>query len=270
MHALAPAVEATWQGHGLVYEARYRLIRNEPEAAGQPVRARAAHLRGHRAQRPGARSAAIGACPVLCAARRRGPRARALRPHSSEPVWRPARDARGERARDARGEGDAHRRSVVRRPAARDDGRRARDQLVRALLPRCRRSQRGPSSPPLSSATSSASSSSRRSPRASSPPPTRPPSTGRGRCASARSAPPSSSATARRSWSRRRRSESRSTCCARSSPPAATACRARRLPSCSGPIPTPTRSPHSTSRSRVFASSWTSKAPCSWSTASSR
>lgn len=33
MHALAPAVEATWQGHGLVFEARYRLIRNEPEAA---------------------------------------------------------------------------------------------------------------------------------------------------------------------------------------------------------------------------------------------
>ncbi|MEO8525413.1 MAG: BTAD domain-containing putative transcriptional regulator [Caldimonas sp.] len=33
MQALAPNVEATWQGHGLVYEARYRLIRNEPEAA---------------------------------------------------------------------------------------------------------------------------------------------------------------------------------------------------------------------------------------------
>ena len=33
MHVLAPGVEATWQGHGLVYEARFRLIRNEPEAA---------------------------------------------------------------------------------------------------------------------------------------------------------------------------------------------------------------------------------------------
>ena len=37
MNALAPSVSPVWHGHGLVYEARFRLIRNEPELARKLV-----------------------------------------------------------------------------------------------------------------------------------------------------------------------------------------------------------------------------------------
>jgi DNA-binding SARP family transcriptional activator len=43
MNTLAPSVGPVWQGHGLVYEARFRLIRNEPELARSLIE-RALHL----------------------------------------------------------------------------------------------------------------------------------------------------------------------------------------------------------------------------------